>query len=859
MFGFGVAVALPLIALSAYRQWEFHKHSSEEVQQNILNATTLVAERIEHRLQSANAILDVMSSSVRFDSRNRNYNDSLLGRWHTSGSALYGNYYAYTSDGGLVGTAHYIPALDSLKLQVQRVSTLLRTTPRMHYGIRGRSLVLTDSAYVILIMRGVFDNDSMLGMVALTARVDSLAEVVGVSSIVSGTEVAIFDTTGAVLAHFKDGKTIVPDSARSIAPVGMHEKAGVTRVTPFGSTERRLVGHTRAGSAPWYVNVSIPEAIIAAPQKSSLLRDLSVVLLAVSAALALAYVLGERIVRPLNILATDARTIARGVTNHRSRVTDSSEIGVLANAFNHMADTVEKRSAALADNERRYRLLFDSNPLPMWAWDADTLEVLAVNEAALSHYGYDRDTFLSLLITQLIDPSDHERFSKSRLPFSESRQNAGTWTHRTADGRRVEMDVITTSSRRLGRASWLSVGIDISARLEAERALAHSEEQLRQAQKMEAIGTFAGGIAHDFNNLLTGMLGYCDLALMDVERDSPLRRDLSEIRKLAVRGADLTRQILAVSRKQVVQTVILEPNAVVRGMDTLLARLIGEDIQVQTSLDESVSRIEADPGQLEQMLLNLASNARDAMPRGGVLQIRTYKVSNTERESQGLDSSKQWVAIAVADTGSGMTDEVRQRIFEPFFTTKERGKGTGLGLALAYSMLDQAGGSIRVDSQVGSGSTFVMYFPAVVEQVTIHQSGEHLARHLHGNETILIAEDEDAVRSIAVAALRRWGYSVLAAARGDEALAISRSHNGPVHLLLTDVIMPGMNGRELAEVLKTERPEMRVLYTSGYTDDAELLRGIRIDDLPFAQKPFTASELVHRVRDTLDDSPLHRS
>jgi PAS domain S-box-containing protein len=494
----------------------------------------------------------------------------------------------------------------------------------------------------------------------------------------------------------------------------------------------------------------------------------------------------------------------------------------------------------------------------MWAWDADTKALLAVNEAAIEHYGYDRDKFLSLQIIDLIDPADHPRFRESRLPFSESRQNAGTWTHRTADGRRVEMDVVTTSSRRLGRESWLSVGIDISARRAADRALARSEEQLRQAQKMEAIGAFAGGIAHDFNNLLTGMLGYCDLALQDLPAGTPLRADVEEIRKLAVRGAALTRQILAVSRKQVVQPTVLDPNAVVRGMDRLVARLIGEHIQVQTSLHEQVPRIKVDAGQLEQVLLNLAANARDAMPEGGTLKVTTRPVSHPERAAQGLDTSMDWVAIAIRDSGVGMSADVRERIFEPFFTTKERGKGTGLGLALAYSMVDQAGGVIRVDSEVDKGSTFTLYFPAIIESPAVLTSGEHSARELHGTETILLAEDEDAVRSIASSALQRWGYEVLAASDGLEALELSRRHQGQIHLLLTDVIMPGMNGRELAEQLATERPGIRVLYASGYTDDAALLRGIRLDDLPFLQKPFTTVELVQRVRDALDEQTTPR-
>lgn len=565
-----------------------------------------------------------------------------------------------------------------------------------------------------------------------------------------------------------------------------------------------------------------------------------------------AWLFGRAMARPVQALIDDAHALAVGVAGHRSRIRSTDEIGSLATALNQMAETVERRNAALADSERRYRFLFDSNPLPMWAWDADTLLVMAANEAALEKYGYDRDAFLSLRVVDLLDPAEVVRFGSTRLSFSESRQSAGIWRHRTADGRVLEMEVITTSSRRLGRTSWLSVGIDVTKRREAERALARSEEQLRQSQKMEAIGTFAGGISHDFSNLLTGMLGYCDLALSTLPANAPVRDDLGEIRALAVRGTELSRQILAVSRRQIVQPTVLDPNRVIHGLDRLLRRVMGEHIDLVTTLTEGLGSIRADAAQLEQVMLNLAGNARDAMPSGGILRIRTLPVSASDVRVFSLDYQQAWIDIEVTDNGVGMTDDVRAHIFEPFFSTKERGKGTGLGLALAYSMIDEAGGEIRVTSVPGEGTTFHLFLPLLSDAPTRVVAEEEEQGTLTGEETILLVEDEDSVRVVATGALERRGYRVLAAADGEAAIAISRAFPGRIDLLVSDVVMPGLNGRELAEQLEIMRPGLRVLFVSGYTDDAVLRTGISMDERTFLQKPFTSLDLARRVRAVLD-------
>jgi PAS domain S-box-containing protein len=582
---------------------------------------------------------------------------------------------------------------------------------------------------------------------------------------------------------------------------------------------------------------------------------LALIAAAIAFSFGLASVLGSMIVQSVEALIHDAQALSAGIAGHRSQVRSSDEIGQLAVALNHMADTAERRNAALADSERRYRFLFESNPLPMWAWDAETTNILAVNEAAIDKYGYDRERFLSLTILDLIDEPERARFSQARLPFLESRQAAGIWTHRTASGERLEMDVITTSTRRLGRASWLSVGIDVSARREAERALARSEEQLRQSQKLEAIGTFAGGIAHEFNNLLTAMLGYCDLLLPQLAPESAIRQDIGEVRALAVRGTELSQQILSMSRRHVVQPTVFDPNTVVRGMHRLLRRVIGENIALDSTLDEQVGTARADVAQLEQVLLNLAANARDAMPDGGRLSVDTLVLEALDVRRLNLDPTQDWLCIRVRDTGIGMTDDVQAHIFEPFYTTKDEGKGSGLGLALAYSMIDQAGGEIRVDSTPGEGTTMYLLLPRLSDAVVTMPPVEEFHEQLAGTETVLLVEDEDTVRSVAAAALERRGYRVLVADHGEAAIAIAREYPGVIHLLVSDVVMPGLHGRQVADRIVRLRPGMPVLFISGYTDEALRERGVvEGDDRSLLAKPFTSLELARRVRLAIDES-----
>ena len=404
-----------------------------------------------------------------------------------------------------------------------------------------------------------------------------------------------------------------------------------------------------------------------------------------------------------------------------------------------------------------------------------------------------------------------------------------------------------TAQLRDGRLTGiLGIGRDVTERLGLE-------QQLRQAQKMEAVGRLAGGIAHDFNNILTAITGHADLLLEDLGHHDPRRADVDEIRRSAERAAGLTRQLLAFSRQQVLQPKVVDLNALVLDMDKLLRRLIGEDVELATVLDPTLGRVTADPGQLEQVIVNLAVNARDAMPQGGKLTLETRNIDldSSYTLEHSLVKPGPYVQLTVSDSGIGMDEETQAHAFEPFFTTKPRGQGTGLGLAMVYGTVKQSGGFIWVYSEPGRGATFKIYLPRV-DAVHAPAPVAEAAVVLDGSETVLVAEDEDAVRQIIERALQARGYRVMVARNGSEALALAGRHAGQIDLLVTDVVMPDMNGRVLSQRLMDVRPAIKTLYLSGYTDDAILHHGVLQEGVAFLQKPFSLGALARKVRDVIE-------
>jgi PAS domain S-box-containing protein len=436
-------------------------------------------------------------------------------------------------------------------------------------------------------------------------------------------------------------------------------------------------------------------------------------------------------------------------------------------------------------------------------------------------------------------------------------------------GRLAAEGTIRVPERHLERAGGAVVTVDVSGSLvrmgDESRVLAilrdvterqRLEAELLQSQKMESVGRLAGGVAHDFNNLLGVITGYGDLLLQEIGNDHPSRRRVVEIRKAADRAAALTRQLLAFSRRQVLQLRVLDLNAVVGGIETMLRRIIGEHIELITILDEKLGRVRADAGQIEQVIANLAVNARDAMPRGGKLIIETGNAELDEVYAATRPDARPgpYVMLAVSDTGHGMDAATLGHMFEPFFTTKGLGQGTGLGLATVYGIVRQLGGQVMAYSEVGRGTSFKVYLPR--QEASADEKRPEVAPlpPPQGTETVLLVEDEPALRVLVEEILTRGGYRVLQGARPEEALAVAAAHSGPIDLVVTDVIMPRMSGRQMADTLRLERPAIRVLFMSGYTDDAISHHGILDPGTHFLEKPFTAEALLRKVREVLEEA-----
>ncbi|HJQ23668.1 MAG TPA: PAS domain S-box protein [Blastocatellia bacterium] len=641
-------------------------------------------------------------------------------------------------------------------------------------------------------------------------------------------------------------------------------------------------------------------------------------------------------------------------------------------------DITERKRAeeALKESEERYRLLFESNPQPMWVFDLETFAFLAINEAAVNHYGYSRDEFLAMTVKDIRPPEEVPGLMEYLAKPAAGLDRAGAWRHRKKDGRVIDVEITAHRLTFAGRPAELVLVNDVTERLTAEAALREAEEkyrsifenavegifqataegrlisanpalahmlgydspreliasitdieqqlyvesaprcegivkllevggvvrgfkiqlrrkdgntiwvsastravrdaggtllyyegsvedisehkqleeQLRHSQKMEAVGRLAGGVSHDFNNLLTAIIGYSDLMMMLLKEEDPLRHYVEEIRTAGDRAASLTRQLLAFSRKQVLQPRLLDINSLVTNVGKMLRRLVGEDIGFITLLRPEAGLINADPGQIEQVLVNLVVNARDAMPEGGKIVIETASAELDKAYADlhvGVEPG-DYVMLAVSDTGTGMDEKTQARIFEPFFTTKPTGKGTGLGLSTVYGIVRQSGGNIWVYSEVGRGTTFKVYLPRVTEDAPEDESVSKPEPPLRGTETVLLAEDEEVVRRLAREVLEGYGYRVLEAGNGGAAFSACVGHDGPIHLLITDVVMPGMGGRDLANRLSRLRPEMKVLFMSGYTDDAIVHHGVLEAGIPFIQKPFSPDDLARKVREVLD-------
>ena len=496
------------------------------------------------------------------------------------------------------------------------------------------------------------------------------------------------------------------------------------------------------------------------------------------------------------------------------------------------------------ESDRRYRLLFDANPQPMWVFDVDTLGFLAVNDAAVRHYGYTSEELLGMSIMDIQPPDD----TPGRPPGMEGsvpREGVALIQHQRKDGSIVDMELVSHALELDGRRARLVLATDISDRTRTRAALHQSEEQLRHAQRMDMVGRLANGVAHDFNNVLTTIRGFSEMLLQELPAEDRERADVEQIRKAADRGALLTRQLLAFGSRQALEPKVLALETVIRGLEGLMRQILGEDIRMEIRLAPEAGCVRIDPAQLEQMVVNLLLNARDAMPSGGTLRIETAERQIPAKARGRHTRPGRYVVLTVRDTGAGIDPDAMTQVFESPASAAQR---SSLGLFIVYGIARRNGGAVRVSNDPGRGTTVKVYLPQVEPEPTETDA----CAELRGSETIMVVEDEEGVRELLRKVLVEYGHTVLEARHGRDALMVAERYERPIQLLITDVVMPEMGGAELAQRMRQERPETKVLYVSGYTNDEVLRRGIRSLGPVFVQKPFTPEDLMQRVRGVLD-------
>ncbi len=631
----------------------------------------------------------------------------------------------------------------------------------------------------------------------------------------------LFDAEGAIQARYAPAGAPSPPSA--LTP-GATFLPGRLMLIDRISVDSQLIG--------WLsLQYAVPPLWRRLPQYGIMV---AVVLLALCSAGALLLgMLGRSVTVPLLRLAGAAREIAE-TGNFRVRMPPRAgdEIGALTDAFNRMVTTVAEQQVELRQNEARLRLALDAARLDAWILDLPAEGPPALEPLLARVSPPDRAAVAAQIGAAIAERSGFKL--EFRAPGEPTEER---WT---ALRGQLYRDEATGANHLIGVAQ------DVTDQR-------RTEQQLIQSQRMEAIGNLAGGIAHDFNNLLTAIIGYLSFVQRRLPPDAPVRDDLTEVERAARRAAALTSQLLSYARRQMVVPASVDLNATVSGLTPMVRRLVGEDIEVETELAETDGSVRVDPGQLEQVLLNLVANARDAMPSGGVLRLRTRHMTLTSAAARTIPEARpgQYLALEVEDTGVGMTPEVQARIFEPFFTTKPPGSGTGLGLAMCYGIVRQADGVMLVDSEPGRGARFSVLLPregngaeaGVVSPAPIV---------VPGRETVLLVEDDPTVRVVTGRILRELGYTVLEAGSAAEARAVAAAAAGRIDLLLTDVVMPGGSGRELAQALTQTRPGLPVVFMSGYTADVILRQGIVHEKVTLLSKPFTADALADTLRKALD-------
>lgn len=662
-----------------------------------------------------------------------------------------------------------------------------------------------------------------------------------------------------------DGSTALGRSVRPArwvaAPLGDTAFARSTNRSERPDVDGTVRYYDQATAQPigWRVYAGVDRAGALGAAYQHVRWELLIILVGLAIICAGAFLIYRRITTPILRLGRAVRSATDHQAPAEVSISGPSEVVELAETFNGLIAAVDRElgerqraEEALRVSEQSYRLLFEGNPRPMWLYDPATLSILEVNSAAVDHYGYSREAFRGMMTADLEPPPEPD--GGPPPPGDGRASRSGPTRHVRKDGSVIDVEVAQGAVAFGGKDAQLVMAEDVTDK----RLL---EGRLRQAERMESLGQLAGGIAHDFNNIMTAVSGFADFVgeeVREAERGDPKRwgevhRDVVQIQAAAERASGLTRQLLAFARREVAQPIPLDLNEVVAEVEPLLRRTLGEHVELMTDLMPSLAPVMADRGQMGQVLVNLAVNARDAMPAGGILRIDTNDVlvDQTYVASSPRLKPGPYVQLRVSDTGLGMSREVMDRAFEPFFTTKAPGEGTGLGLATVFGIVTQAGGDILIYSEPGMGTSFRALFPATSQTTALADATVERHRKV-GGETILVVEDEEAIREVATRILTRSGYSVIAAASGREAMSVIERHQGAIDLLLTDMFMPQMQGSELAGQVSTLRPGIRVLFMSGYTQ-LHLDEGAEPEQAGWSmEKPFTAPTLLARVRQVLD-------
>ncbi len=667
-------------------------------------------------------------------------------------------------------------------------------------------------------------------------------------------EISVTTPAGIIIADSQPPRLgTVVTAVRSVnteMPVIMSDfKTGIT-----SSLSPVRLGETMVGWCQLVFDTSYLKHSLAAVQKKAVFWGFVTWLLAViGASLVSAF-----IIKPLHTIMGIVDEVSSGVFGRQSAIEGPQEIRQLAEAFNTMTDEIENRETLLKLSENRFRSLVEE--INDVVWEIDENELITYVSPAIEHIlGYQPDELIGKVPYAFMAKDEAARVSSILQHYAEKKLGFKSISYSKLHKNGQEV-IFETSGQPIVAADgqlkgYRGVERDITAKELAADERKQLEQQLQQSQKMESIGRLAGGVAHDFNNILSVINGYSEICLLKMAEDNPYRQEIETIFESGKRAARLTQQLLAFSRKQIVRKEFFALNDEIVDIRRMLDRLLGEDITIVFDLRDDLWPIKADRSQMEQVILNLAVNARDAMPVGGTLTIETKNITLDEEntDEQYQICSGDYVLLAISDTGQGLSLEMKEKIFEPFFTTKEQGKGAGLGLATVYGIIKQSHGEIFVTSAQGMGTTFKIYLPRAAKQsAPVHEIVSKETIVSPGAETIMLVEDEEAVRHMAVELLMGLGYTVLEAENGEDALEIYKRYHGQVDLLLTDVVMPKMSGPSLAKRMQKLRPDMKVLFMSGYTENDIVHHGVLADDVTFLAKPINLKNLSKAVRTIFD-------